>query len=1615
DPARRIVVVRQPNGSSPATPGGGATVGSPMLHRTMHGSASTGDLERMGTMGTVIRGPGPLGRGTVVRRIQTPGSTLLRPMGAVNGRYDGVQRGGFVQRTSNLASSPMEQRYGQSAPGSAAMMGGMNRLSAIRPTGTMQGGFRGMQQQRTMGGATTAAAMAVGPPRAPGNAASYTTYQRSAYPRGGLHNQHLASHGHNYGRGGSTMASHRMPRGGGAYAPHGPMRQTSGAGLGRLQHLQNNQQHLQQAPQHSQHHQLLQQQNANMAAYSPMPRGVVGQDSGSKNNELDIRRRSMTPGQPSHSSIGGPGSGRGGAGGSSGTPAPSPALPKMAKTAKEEMQRAIQMAAARAQRHDIDEEEENLGHAETYADYKPAKLRSGQSHPDSVVETASLSSVAPPDVKYQINIPEYLIDTGAISALQLEAVIYACQMHENILPNGERLGYLIGDGAGVGKGRTVACIIFENYLLGRRRALWLSVSNDLRFDSERDLRDIGAGNIQVHSLNKMKYSKISGKENGMVKKGVMFATYSSLIGECRTAKRKYQSRLKQLIQWLGVDFDGCIVFDECHRAKNLVPSTGAKPTKTGQMVLELQRALPKARVVYASATGATEPRNMAYMTRLGLWGPGQAFNDFGEFINAVERRGVGAMEIVAMDMKQRGLYLARQLSFRGVNFNIQEVQLSDAFVGIYDESVKLWVEVRRQFQTALAQMDEEDRLTCKHIWGQFWASHQRFFKYLCIAAKVDACVKITRDSIAAGKCVVIGLQSTGESRTLEAIDDMGGELTEFVSTAKAVLGSLIDKHFPTVGDFQTDIFRDFDKMFGDGEKRKRRRPARNDGMDVLEELGLGPSTSSGRGGRDRGGPRAKKMKREAGSGSDDNSTTSSSGDDSEGDDDDLDGEDDGMDEEDEEEAEEFKLGENDEDWLNALLAEAQSSSEEEGDDDSDEEKKIKKEEPDTEPSTSKDNDDEYMDDDGGEEEFNPFACDFSRDDPWASKQQVVEDSPKKKRVDEEEEEKKRLLEERRRERRRLRNKKKRKMARKMEKMKAEKKQREIASEAVKNTASDFMTSSRLVNGDPDSFNPQMVKAELLAAVERLGPNLPANTLDQLIDDLGGPEFVAEMTGRKGRIVQREDGEVEYELRHTGADVPLELMNMDEKDKFMKGEKVIAIISEAASSGISLQSDKRAPNHRRRVHITLELPWSADKAIQQFGRTHRSNQVSAPEYIFLISELAGEKRFASIVAKRLESLGALTHGDRRATESRDLSQFNFDTKYGRSALDVLLRSTIGQIQPLIPPPEDYKPGNFFQDMCVYLEGVGVLSVGSGVDPSSPTATFSIERDASTIAKFLNRILGLPVHAQNALFAYFADILAELIQQAKHDGTYDMGIMDLGTGGDQVRKLETRVFLGRREKGSFRVEMHKIGVERGVSWDDAHAIWKEHNTGEDGFYVMSVGAHKKKVAVLVYGVGKKRLESGARLFAVSRPSTGRSAKLETLVELSKKYEKTSPEEAKIVWDEQYEGSNKACQHAYVHGKCKHEASGTYCEVGRRTRTYFVLSGSVLSVWPVVEDVLSAGGRNKGSNRMQVIRVRTENDQKIVGLLVLPQYVRTLISSLEEHCGRCFVDNSDNDKKK
>nr|XP_061790466.1 protein strawberry notch homolog 2-like [Nerophis lumbriciformis] len=1030
-----------------------------------------------------------------------------------------------------------------------------------------------------------------------------------------------------------------------------------------------------------------------------------------------------------------------------------------------------------------EEDSEELGHVDTYAEYRPSKSTIGISHPDIVVETNTLSSVPPPDITYTLSIPESTINSGLLSALQLEAIIYACQQHEVILQNNQRAGFLIGDGAGVGKGRTVAGIILENYLKGRKKSLWFSISNDLKFDAERDLKDIDAPTIPVHALNKIKYGDTATSE------GVLFATYSALIGESQ-AGGQHRTRIKQILDWCKPDFDGVIIFDECHKAKN------ATSTKMGKAVLDLQNKLPRARVVYASATGASEPKNMIYMSRLGIWGEGTPFRAFDDFLHAIEKRGVGAMEIVAMDMKVSGMYIARQLSFSGVSFRIEEIGLDSDFKLVYNKAAKLWAEALQVFMRAA---DELGLVSRKSLWGQFWSSHQRFFKYLCIAAKVRCLVELAKKELEAGKCIVIGLQSTGESRTREVLDENDGHLDRFVSAAEGVFQSLVTKHFPSEKQRREKA---------PGVKRKRKPRARH--------------------------PKVPKHSVDSGGiisiNSDDSSTDS-----------------DGMD------------------------TDSNSS-----------------------PDSLLDNDDVIF--------VNHTNCHTGKCCCHY-----------------------------------------------------------CHGEVTPSTVSDILSCGY-------SVRIEEMKQDLLNKIAELGKELPLNTLDELIDKFGGPDKVSEMTGRKGRVVRRPDGSVRYESRAEQG-LTIDHINIKEKDRFMSGEKLVAIISEAASSGISLQADKRVKNQRRRVHMTLELPWSADRAIQQFGRTHRSNQVTAPEYIFLISELAGERRFASIVAKRLESLGALTHGDRRATETRDLSKYNFENKYGTKALDKITKAILGHIENKVPVPKGYPGGDamFFRDMKHGMMDVGIFC-------REPRFGINTEKDCS-ITKFLNRILGLEVHKQNHLFQYFTDNFDYLIEKDKKEGKYDMGILDLAPGNDEIYEEQQETFMTVGNPQDGQVVLYKISVDRGMPWDEVNNRFVNLTGADEGFYLsLKLRGNQPCVLLAEQGRGKN--------FIVYKPNIGKQTHPESLDHLLQRYRKVTPEEAKDCWESQFSFSLKKCSHANWNGKCKKVEEGQECFQGMRLRQYHMLCGALLRVWKRVSDVVSD---ITSSSILQIVRLKTKQHNKQVGIKI------------------------------
>lgn len=79
-----------------------------------------------------------------------------------------------------------------------------------------------------------------------------------------------------------------------------------------------------------------------------------------------------------------------------------------------------------------------------------------------------------------------------------------------------------------------------------------------------------------------------------------------------------------------------MIFDEVHHSKSAYKSI--KPSRTGLGVMHLQYGFPKSRVVYSSATAASEIHHLLVFPRLELWGNGTPFKDYKEFRNSMNQR-----------------------------------------------------------------------------------------------------------------------------------------------------------------------------------------------------------------------------------------------------------------------------------------------------------------------------------------------------------------------------------------------------------------------------------------------------------------------------------------------------------------------------------------------------------------------------------------------------------------------------------------------------------------------------------------------------------------------------------------------------------------------------------------------------------------------------------------------------------------------------------------------------------------------------------------------------------------------------------------------------------------
>lgn len=807
----------------------------------------------------------------------------------------------------------------------------------------------------------------------------------------------------------------------------------------------------------------------------------------------------------------------------------------------------------------------------TEAVYEPYALQSisipdAPDHPTALVQSAAMASVAPPAPSYRPKLPAALIKDGGLSGPQLESLIYAGEAHEChlkgwfkpseiegsvIAANEEdegafrfRKGWFLGDGTGCGKGRQVAGIILDNWLKGRRRAVWVSKSDKLVEDARRDWMALGGKESDIVPLAKFKQGN-----DIRLKEGILFVTYATLRSPERQVDGEIKaSRLDQVVDWLGEAFDGVIAFDEAHAMANAAAQKGergdTKASQQGLAGLALQNRVPDARILYVSATGASVVSNLAYASRLGLWQTGDfPFKTRAEFVSAMEAGGIAAMEIISRDLKALGLYLARSLSYAGVEYEMLVHELTPAQIEIYDSYADAFQIIHNNLEKALEASgicsDEGgtlNRNAKSAARSAIESNKQRFFNHLITAMKCPSILKSIYADLAAGHAVVVQIVSTSEALMERRLEDIPAsewnDLHVDITPREYVMDYLTHS-------FPTQLF----EPYTDEDGNLKSRPAR----------------------------------------------------DSEG---------------------------------------------------------------------------------------NPIVC-----------------------------------------------------------REAERRRDDL--------------------------------------LEQLGMLAPVQgALDQILWHFG-TDKVAEVTGRKRRIVKTIEDRLKVENRPGSS-------NIGETHAFMDDDKRILIFSDAGGTGRSYHADLDAKNKRLRVHYLLEPGWRADNAIQGLGRTNRTNQAQPPLFRPTATNVKGEKRFLSTIARRLDTLGAITKGQRETGgQNMFRAEDNLESPYARQALrQFFYKLRAGKI--------DACSQSKFEDMT-----------GLSLDD----ADGSMKENLPPIQQFLNRCLALRIDMQDAIFEAFCGFLDAIVDQARKAGTLDVGLETLRA--ESFKTIDRNVIF---EDVSTRSETTALTIER-----------------------------------------------------------------------------------------------------------------------------------------------------------------------------------------------------------
>ena len=388
----------------------------------------------------------------------------------------------------------------------------------------------------------------------------------------------------------------------------------------------------------------------------------------------------------------------------------------------------------------------------------------------------------------------------------------------------------------------------------------------------------------------------------------------------------------------------------------------------------------------------------------------------------------------------------------------------------------------------------------------------------------------------------------------------------------------------------------------------------------------------------------------------------------------------------------------------------------------------------------------------------------------------------------------------------------------------------------------------------DDGNPvlcQEAVARRDALIEKLAalPPVPS-ALDQIVQHFGH-EAVAEVTGRSRRVLRIADAKGErLALRSRPASA-----NLAETAAFMDAQKRILVFSMAGGTGRSYHADLSCANTERRIHYLLEPGWRADQAIQGLGRTHRTHQASAPLFRPVTTDVKGERRFIATIARRLDSLGAITRGQRdsqTAMGDDDQALFresdNLESLYAKAALRrfyiALWRGNI--------------PG---WSLDRFEDATGLKLVHEG----------NLKEDLPPMPRFLNRLLALPIDEQNQLFAELEERIAANIEQAMEAGAYEVGVETVRADSLAVAGRETLYEHPGTGAVTELVEIIRRDKLEPLAADAAFEIGTR-KPGPDGTPRLAVNARSKRAAVLLPAASRMFDDGGVQeRVRLLRPAT------------------------------------------------------------------------------------------------------------------------------------------------